>query len=248
MYALRDYHYILPPELIAQEAIHPHHDARLLIIDRTNGKIIDESTFWELDRYIPDDRVIFFNNSRVLPARIRLHDIDIIDTDGNTSIIHDGEILFCQKQVDGTFEAMVRPGKKYKIGTKILLGESSLEVVGMSESGRYMRAHGASIESIMETYGELPLPPYIEYTKAKEDDYQTSFAESDGSVAAPTASLHFTRALLEKLPHEQSYVTLHVGMGTFKGVDTEDIRDYHIHSEMVRVDASIFAHIRERRE
>ncbi len=78
MYSLRDYHYTLPPELIAQEAIHPHHDARLMVIDRANGEIEEESTFWELDRYIPEDRVLFFNDSRVLPARIRLRDVKIV--------------------------------------------------------------------------------------------------------------------------------------------------------------------------
>ncbi len=100
-----------------------------------------------------------------------------------------------------------------------------------------------TIEEMMLSYGELPLPPYIHYEKSKEKDYQTIFAEKSGSVAAPTASLHFTRELLERLPHEKISVTLHVGLGTFHGVDTPDIRDYHIHREMVEVDKSLFSRI-----
>lgn len=95
----------------------------------------------------------------------------------------------------------------------------------------------------MKKYGELPLPPYIEYTKSKEADYQTSFAKKEGSAAAPTASLHFTQELLAKLPIEKKYVTLHVGLGTFKGIDTDDVRDYKIHGEMIEVDISLFSEI-----
>ena len=95
----------------------------------------------------------------------------------------------------------------------------------------------------MKQYGELPLPPYIEYSKEKEGDYQTSFAKKEGSVAAPTASLHFTRELLTKLPIEKEYVTLHVGLGTFKGIDTDDIRDYQIHGELIEVDIALFSDI-----
>lgn len=119
MYARSDYHYFLPAELIAQEAIHPHHDARLMVIDREGGTLIEESTFWNLDHFIPEDRVLFFNNSRVLRARIRLKNTKLQGRDGKEYILTDGEILFCQKQVDGTFEALVRPGKKFKVGTKI---------------------------------------------------------------------------------------------------------------------------------
>lgn len=97
----------------------------------------------------------------------------------------------------------------------------------------------------MNLYGELPLPPYIEYSKEKEKDYQTSFALKDGSVAAPTASLHFTKELMEQIPHEKFFLTLHVGLGTFKGIDTEDIRDYAIHEERAEIDTSLFEIIRK---
>jgi S-adenosylmethionine:tRNA ribosyltransferase-isomerase len=244
MYSLSNYAYTLPSELIAQEAVHPHHDARLIVVDRESGKITDESIFWNLNRYIPSDRVLFFNNSRVLPARIRLNNTKIIKASGEEGEIPEGEILFLAKQSDTEFEALIRPGKKIQIGTKIYFSESVyLEVNGVTQDGRLIEAHGDTIESIMREHGELPLPPYIEYTREKESDYQTVFAEKDGSVAAPTASLHFTRELLERLPHERSYLTLHVWLGTFQSIDTDDVRDYHIHRELIEIPRDIFAYI-----
>ncbi len=245
-YDISLYRYTLPDELIAQEAIHPHHDARLMVIDRASWSIANESTFWNLGDFLESDRVLFFNNSRVLPARIRLSHVYFEDVNGKRGTIEDGEILFLAKKWDNRFEALIRPGKKFRNGTKIFLREDiSLEVIDKTEGGRILEAHGAPIEEVMRKYGELPLPPYIEYKKEKEVDYQTSFAEKDGSVAAPTASLHFTSALLERLPNRRFYTTLHVGLGTFQGITTEDVRDYAIHRELAEVTLSTFEIIRE---
>ena len=117
----------------------------------------------------------------------------------------------------------------------------------MTEAGRVLRIHDprSTIHDLLTTHGALPLPPYIEYSREKEADYQTSFAEKDGSVAAPTASLHFTSELMEKIENQKEYITLHVGLGTFKGIDTTDIREYAIHSEVVEVPTEIFATIAE---
>jgi S-adenosylmethionine:tRNA ribosyltransferase-isomerase len=243
MYSLDSYTYYLPDELIAQEAVHPQHDARLMIVDRTSGTLESEDIFWNLDTYIPEDRIIFFNDSRVLPARIRLENTKIQNKEGGEGIIKKGEILFCQKQVDGTFEALVRPGNKFKVGTKIFIEWWYIEVIAQSHDGRILKAHGITIEEIMKNSWELPLPPYIAYDKGKEEDYQTIFAKKDGSVAAPTASLHFTPELLAKLPEEKIAITLHVGLWTFQGVDTEDIREYKIHKEMAEIDIALFTKI-----
>ena len=248
LYSLSSYRYTLPPELIAQEAVHPHHDARLMIIDRETGMIETETTYRNLESHLTDDHVLFFNDSRVLPARIPLKNIQTIRQDSTHGSIENGEILFCQKLPNGDFEALVRPGSKFKIGNKIVIGGGSLEVVSITEYGRIMRAHGVSIESIMRTYGELPLPPYIEYTKEKEEDYQTVFAKKEGSVAAPTASLHFTEELMRAIPAEKLYLTLHVGLGTFQGIDVTDIRDYQIHEETIEVPKSIFTTIADRKK
>lgn len=119
MFSLADYNYILPDELIAQEAIHPHHDARVMIVDRQTGFIEKESTFWNLDTLIPEDRVIFFNNSKVLPARIPLKNVKITREDGTEGMIQNGEILFCKLLSSGLFEGLVRPGAKFRKNTKI---------------------------------------------------------------------------------------------------------------------------------
>lgn len=119
MFEKKDYNYSLPKELIAQEATHPHHDARLMVIAREDGTILEESTFWELDRCIPENRVLYFNNSRVQKARIRLEGNHFEKEDGESGIIEDGEILFTLKRTNDTFECLVRPGKKFKIGNKI---------------------------------------------------------------------------------------------------------------------------------
>lgn len=137
----------------------------------------------------------------------------------------------------------MRPGNQFKIGTKILFDEGSLEVKSITDTGRILTTTGISIDFLMEKYGELPLPPYIEYRKEKEKDYQTTFAKNNGSVAAPTASLHFTEELLGRIKNPKEYVTLHVGLGTFKGIDVADIRDYHIHRETIEIELSLFERI-----
>lgn len=239
-YSLSSYTYELPTELIAQEAIHPHHNARLMVYNKDSSSVEFEWKFIDLAEILDDDRVLFFNNSRVLPARIPLKGVKIEKSDGTTGVIQDGEILFCQKLPDGTFEALVRPGAKFRIWTRILFDEGYIEVIAMSDTGRILEAHGVSIDTLMEHYGELPLPPYIEYTKEKEKDYQTAFAKNNGSVAAPTASLHFTRELLDAIKIPKEYITLHVWLGTFKWIDVEDIREYHIHEETIELPLGIF--------
>lgn len=115
-----------------------------------------------------------------------------------------------------TFEALIRPGNKFRTGTRFFIGNSVITVCERTHYGRILHISGDSIFHLMETLGNLPLPPYIAYDESKENDYQTVFAKEYGSVAAPTASLHFTKELLEKIQNEKEYITLHVGLGTFK--------------------------------
>jgi S-adenosylmethionine:tRNA ribosyltransferase-isomerase len=247
MFNLSDYTYSLPSELIAETAIHPHHDARLMVIDRTSGHLEAESTFWHLDEFLWDDRVIFLNNSRVLRARIALSDTLYTSPSWESKILSEGEIFYLKTNTPDTFEALVRPGNKFKIGTIFEIWEYKIELIGITDSGRILKINNSqlTINNLLATHGALPLPPYIEYSSEKEADYQTSFAEKDGSVAAPTASLHFTSELMEKIENQKEYITLHVGLGTFKGIDTTDIREYAIHSEVVEVPTEIFATIAE---
>jgi S-adenosylmethionine:tRNA ribosyltransferase-isomerase len=243
MFSLSDYRYHLPNELIAQEAIHPHHDARMMVIDKDTGNIDEESNFWNIDRYMTDDRVMFFNDSRVLRSRIILDNISYKKKDQTKSVLSDGEIFYLSSTSENEFEALVRPGNRFKIGTTFEIGEYHIEVIGINESGRILQISGGTILSFLEKYGALPLPPYIKYDISKESDYQTSFAKNDGSVAAPTASLHFTKELMEKITCQKEYITLHVGLGTFRWIQTPDIRDYNIHSEKIEVWLDIFQKI-----
>lgn len=245
MFQKTDYIYELPAELIAEKAAQPHHDARLMVVDRTSGDIVSESTFWHLDEFLGEDRVIFFNNSRVLRARVALTDTPYTDIRWDRKMLDEWEIFYLKTIESGTFEALVRPGSKFKVGNIMSIGEFIVEVVGMTETGRVLKIQNGelTIEGLLSTYGALPLPPYIEYSKEKEKDYQTAFAEKDGSVAAPTASLHFTKELLSKIKNEKKYVTLHVWLGTFKWIDTGDIREYAIHSESVEVTYETFVDI-----
>lgn len=129
MFSLSDYHYSLPPELIAQEAIHPHHDARVMVIDRETGKLQYENTFWNIDQYLGDDRVIFFNDSRVLRSRVILSGIAYTRSDATQSVLRDGEIFYLASNTDDTFDALVRPGNKFRVGTIFEIGEFTVEVI-----------------------------------------------------------------------------------------------------------------------
>ncbi len=243
MFSLSDYQYSIPEDLIAQEAIHPHHDARMMVIDQESGNLEYETTFWDLDTHLARDRVLFFNDSRVMRSRVNLRNITYQKATGEGGTITNGEIFYLSKLSENTISALVRPGNKFPIGNIFTIGAFTVTVLGMSESGRILAIDGGSIATFLECHGALPLPPYITYSEEKEKDYQTSFAKKDGSVAAPTASLHFTKELMEKLTCPKEYITLHVGLGTFKGIQTPDIRDYHIHAEKIEVSQDIFRKI-----
>lgn len=242
-YSLQSYHYNLPKELIAQEAIHPHHNARMMCIAKKSGNITDETTFLELSKKLWKDHVIYFNDSKVLPSRLEIHDAKITNPDGVTSLLPSGEIFFLGHAWEWRFEALIKPGNKFKVWNTIEAFGVNFCVESMTESGRILKIEWGEIMDIFEAFGQLPLPPYIAYSKEKEKDYQTVFAKNRGSVAAPTASLHFTEKLLEDLLCEKQYITLHVGLWTFLGIQTEDIRDYQIHEELASVDIQIFERI-----
>ena len=242
MFALSDYHYHLDEDLIAQEAIKPHHDAKLMIINKDNGVIDAETTFWQLDNYLKENTVLFFNDSKVIRSRVTLKNITIL-RGKEESILKEWEIFFLEKTEEDTFSALVRPWNKFKVGTIFEIGKFQIEVISMTEAWRILKIHTWTISEFLETYGALPLPPYIAYSKEKEADYQTSFAKKEGSVAAPTASLHFTRELLEKIKNPKEYLTLHVWLWTFKWIQTADVRDYNIHAEKIEVSTEIFEKI-----
>lgn len=209
MFSLSDYSFELPENLIAETAAHPAHSAKMMVINKKTGEKIKDATFWDLPQFLQKNCVLFFNNSRVIRARIPLEN-KIAQRENGENFSINGEIFFLKNTSNQHFEALVRPGKKFKIGTKIFLGKYTLIVTKNTDSGRIFSLDGGHIFDCLEEFGNLPLPPYIEYSQEKEKDYQSIFAQKNGSVASPTASLHFSQELLQNISQEKNFVTLHI--------------------------------------
>jgi S-adenosylmethionine:tRNA ribosyltransferase-isomerase len=245
-----DFHFDLPPELIAQQPCSRRDGSRLLVLHRKPQKIAHHQFSDLLDFFQPGD-VLVLNNSRVIPARLHGKNSE---TDGKF------EILLLEEAGANDWWAMMRPGKRAKPGTKIRLQDKSgaptnffAEVTDFNAEGhRRLRFSGTpNIFQELDALGELPLPPYIERHGEKPEDrerYQTVFAQADGSVAAPTAGLHFTPEILEKIRARGvkiCFVTLHVGAGTFLPVKTENITDHKMHSERFEIGADTVSAVSE---
>ncbi len=241
-FSLAHYQFEIPPHLIAQEAVRPHHKARMMVINRETGELEAESVFENLPGFIWDSHVLFFNNSKVLPSRLTLRDF-ATEKDGKKVPRNKWEIFFLSKKDENTFEALVQPGNIFKIWTKVLAFWQTFFVREITDSWRILELLDGDIFDVLKRFWSLPLPPYITYEKEKESDYQSVFAEKEGSVAAPTASLHFSKELLESLTCKKEYITLHVWLWTFSWIKTEDIREFQIHEEYVEIEHSVFEKI-----
>ncbi len=240
MLKLEDYDYSLPPELIAQTLADPADSCKLLLYNKTTQETADE-TFNQLPDLLDPSTLIVFNTSKVLKARIPIH-----FPESENAPQKEWEIFYLHANDPYTFDALVRPGKKFIVGETVSLNdEISFMVEAMTNEGRRLRCSHPILE-VLEQHGQMPLPPYISYDETKASPYQPIFAQQPGSVAAPTASLHFTQPLLDKLlakKIETLNVVLHVGLGTFKQVDTQDITTYNIHSEQIEVTPDAFTKI-----
>ncbi len=226
-----DFDYFLPEELIAQTPVEPRDSSRLLVFDRQADKVEDK-IFKDIISYLKEGDVLVRNNTRVLPARMF----------GATE--HGGkvEILLLKRYNLTDWEVLVKPGKKAKIGTVLVISENlKLEVIGkIEESGsKVVRfIYDGVFEEIISSLGEMPLPPYIKEKLKDKERYQTVYAKEDGSAAAPTAGLHFTPELLEKIKAkgvEIVDVLLHVGLGTFRPVKVDDVEKHHMHKEYYEI-------------
>jgi S-adenosylmethionine:tRNA ribosyltransferase-isomerase len=231
-----NFDYYLPPEMIAQTPVEPRDTSRLLVINRKDASITHVNTFFNICWYLKAGDVLVFNNSRVMPAR--LSGIKP-DTGGKV------EILLLRRTGDDSWEALVRPGKRVKIGTRVELYNASVppienmppviaEVVGVKDEG--IKLVRFSDESRLPELGKTPLPPYIHTPLADPERYQTVYADADktGSAAAPTAGLHFTPQLIETLERNGIrclFTTLHIGLDTFRPVQGEDISQHKMHLE-----------------
>ena len=222
-----DFYFDLPEELIAQTPLERRDSSRLLHLDKTTGEL-EHRHFCELLDYLREGDCMVFNDSRVLPARL----IGARPTGGSV------ELVLLRDLGEGRWECLSRPGRKTKPGTEILFGNGELKatVESVAEGGnRIVRFdyEGIFLE-VLERLGKMPLPPYIKEELADGERYQTVYSKINGSAAAPTAGLHFTQELLEKIRAKGvklAYVTLHVGLGTFRPVKAEEVTEHHMHSE-----------------
>lgn len=242
---LTDFYYDLPQELIAQDPLENRSDSRLMVIGREDGEIQHKHFFDILDYVNPGDCLVI-NNTKVIPARLMG-----CKEDTGASI----EVLLLKRKEEKIWETLVKPGKKARIGARISFGGGLLsgEVIDIVEEGnRLIRFEYDGIwEEILDKLGQMPLPPYITHQLQDRNRYQTVYAKHDGSAAAPTAGLHFTKELLEKLKEkgvEIAHVTLHVGLGTFRPVKVENVLDHHMHSEFYIVEEEEAAKINAAKE
>ncbi len=226
-----DFDYILPENLIAQTPVYPRDTSRLLVYNRKQDKI-EHKHFYEIIDYLKEGDVLVRNNTKVLPARTFAY------TEHGGKV----EILLLKRFNLNEWEVLVKPGKKARIGAKLTISdELSLEVISnIEESGsrRVRFSYNGVFEDIISRVGEMPLPPYITEKLKDQNRYQTVYAKVDGSAAAPTAGLHFTDELIEKIKAkgvEIVDVLLHVGLGTFRPVKTDDILSHHMHSEYYEI-------------
>ncbi len=226
-----DYFYELPEELIAQTPAEPRDSSRLLVYDRATGKSEDR-IFRDIKEYLRPGDVLVINNTKVLPARLFAY------TENGGRV----EVLLLKRHDLNKWEVLVRPGKKAKPGVRLTVSEElSLTVLDRTETGeRIVEFHFDGVfEDILSRVGSMPLPPYIHEKLKDKDRYQTVYCKTDGSAAAPTAGLHFTKQLLadiEAMGVQVAEVLLHVGLGTFRPVKEEDLTHHVMHSEFYRVD------------
>lgn len=230
---LEEFDYNLPEEQIAQTPIESRDHSRLLVLNKSSGSINHHQVFTDILNYINPGDVLVSNNTKVIPARL----IGIKEDTGAKIEV----VLLTRKEKD-LWEALVKPGKKVKIGTRIVFGEGELiaEAVGTTEAGgRVLKFICDGIfEEILDQLGMMPLPPYIKKELDDGERYQTVYAKVSGSAAAPTAGLHFTPQLIRKIKDKGAIwteVLLHVGLGTFRPVKVDDIREHQMHAEYFQV-------------
>ena len=232
---VKDFYYDLPQELIAQDPLEDRSSSRLMVLDKITGEV-EHRHFKDITEYLRPGDCLVINNTKVIPAR--LYGVK----EGTEAKI---EILLLKRKENDIWETLVKPGKKCKIGTKIVFGEGILtgEVVDfVVEGNRLIQFHYEGIfEEILDRLGQMPLPPYITHQLQDKNRYQTVYAKYDGSAAAPTAGLHFTPELLQQVRDmgvEIAEVTLHVGLGTFRPVKETDVLKHHMHSEFYKIEQS----------
>lgn len=229
---VKDFYYELPEELIAQDPLEDRSSSRLMVLDKSTGEV-EHKTFKNILEYLRPGDCLVLNNTRVIPARL------FGVKEGTLAKI---ELLLLKRRENDIWETLVKPGKKARVGTKIVFGDGLLtgEIIDVVDDGNRLIQfkYEGIFEEILDQLGQMPLPPYITHQLEDKNRYQTVYAKHDGSAAAPTAGLHFTKELLEQVKEmgvEIAEVTLHVGLGTFRPVKVDNIFEHHMHSEFYMV-------------
>ena len=230
---VKDFYFDLPQELIAQDPLEDRSSSRLLVLDKNTGEM-EHRHFRDITEYLRPGDCLVINNTKVIPARLFG-----VKEDTQAKI----EVLLLKRRENDIWETLVKPGKKCQPGTVIVFGEGLLKgtvIDVVDEGNRLIQFHYEGIfEEILDQLGEMPLPPYITHKLKDKNRYQTVYAKNEGSAAAPTAGLHFTPELLEKVKEmgvNIAHVTLHVGLGTFRPVKVDDVEKHHMHSEFYIVE------------
>ncbi|MBR2891336.1 MAG: tRNA preQ1(34) S-adenosylmethionine ribosyltransferase-isomerase QueA [Bacilli bacterium] len=239
---VEDYNYVLPQELIAQTPLKDRSSSRLLVLDKKSGEM-EDLHFYNIIDLLDENDCLVFNDTKVIPSRIYGKKEDTL-----ANI----EILLLKEIEEDTWEALTRPAKRVHLGTVISFGDGILKAtcIGLGDDGKRvfkMDYEGIFLE-VLDQIGEMPLPPYIHEKLEEQDRYQTVYAKDYGSAAAPTAGLHFTEEILEKLKEKNiqtEYVTLHVGLGTFRPVMVENIEDHVMHSEYFKMSKETASRLNE---
>ncbi len=227
-----DFYYELPPDLIAQDPLVDRSSSRLLVMDKITG-VIEHKIFKDVKDYLKEGDCLVLNDTKVIPARL-------LGTKEDTGAAV--EVFLLKRRSDCEWETLVRPGKKLREGARVIFGDNDLvcEIKSVLPDGNRIVSFefDGIFEEILDKLGQMPLPPYITKKLADKDRYQTVYAKNKGSAAAPTAGLHFTKSLLDEIERSGvkiAYVTLHVGLGTFRPVKVNDVKDHHMHSEWYRI-------------
>ena len=230
---VQDFYFDLPQELIAQDPLEDRSSSRLLVLDKKTGEI-EHHTFRDIVSYLKKGDCLVINDTKVIPARLFG-----VKEDTQAKI----EVLLLKRKENDIWETLVKPGKKAKPGTVISFGDGLLKgtVVDVIEDGNRLIqfSYEGIFEEILDQLGQMPLPPYITHQLKDKNRYQTVYAKHEGSAAAPTAGLHFTKELLKEIEDMGvtiAHVTLHVGLGTFRPVKVDNVLDHHMHSEFYVVE------------
>ena len=228
----KDFYFELPEELIAQDPLADRSGSRLLVLDKKTGAV-EHKVFKDIVDYLREGDCLVLNNTKVIPARLMG-----VKKETGAAI----EVLLLKRRENDVWETLVKPGKKAREGAEIVFGDGLLtgKVIDVVEEGNRLIqfSYEGIFEEVLDRLGEMPLPPYITHKLQDKNRYQTVYAKYEGSAAAPTAGLHFTQELLKKVEEKGvriAYVTLHVGLGTFRPVKEENLLNHHMHSEFYQI-------------